>query len=401
MDYMKNLYCLATLAAALLVFAACDHAPVGIFASIEQEVKIDDERNLPNGIAVNGIVEFDGYYFVSAPTVYRRPVANTTGGEPSQWTPVASPIAGARNLRMVHLESAGALYAVFVDDAGVTKSLHALDSAGGNWTEVTLPSGATGGLVSVFAAGPAGTDRLFLSVFEGPNDYRLFSSPDGTAFAAVTDSATSTALSMPTPATDVAYTTDGATDNWWIAGRTRFLTGAEPTPATDPLIVSDYGGSTLSDVDGFSGLYFGGPAGSPRLYLSTLTGQVFRYDPNNVAAGFVAAAGTITFSDDPVPLTDFAYVEGSDGFQSVVVGTEGYGYYEIDPATLDISMPARSGNYLASELSRASIHAFYVDTNADLPTGAPSGVDLMFAGTAGLGLWKNYYKGESSLWTRE
>ncbi len=97
---------------------------------------------------------------------------------------------------------------------------------------------------------------------------------------------------------------------------------------------------------------------------------------------------TTSSGDDDRKYTDIAYVDFGAEFNGLVVGldvtgTSAGGYYEVDDG-LGTDRPD-GDNYRAADISDASIHSFYVDTDND----------TLFALTYGGGLWSaTYEKGE-------
>lgn len=370
-------------------FSSCDHAEIGIFASIEQERKIEDERKLPNAITVSGITELDGFYFISAPTIYRRSTSNTTDGALSEWEPVDGPTADQQNVSLVRFgdETNGELVAVFASGDGTTHRLYRRGATDAAWTEVDLGT-ISGQLSLMTASSDPGT--VFLTVLAGANDNRVYITSDMQTFDQVLDS-DGNPLSSPTPFLDVAY--DGTA--YWLASRAVLATGADPSASTTDATADPGFPETLED---YSGVFYGGAAGSERLYVSTSVGVV----GSVTGAAWATTDEPESVGDDIVPFTDLEFVQGSDGFAAIVVGTDGYGYREVDPDTLEVTVPSRDGNYQSSELATAAVLSFYVDDSApDLPAAAPAGVDLLFAGTSSMGLWKSYYEGQAAFWTRE
>jgi hypothetical protein len=126
--------------------------------------------------------------------------------------------------------------------------------------------------------------------------------------------------------------------------------------------------------------------GTETLYVTTLGGGLFAFDGTDWRAysdgeGFSSQDTTVPFVD----ITDVA----SDDFSALLVATDGFGYYEVDRDSLEPSQPARAGNYLSSPLATSAMTLIESDGN------------LVFAGTASQGLWRNEYDSAITAWARE
>ena len=173
---------------------------------------------------------------------------------------------------------------------------------------------------------------------------------------------------------------------------------------------------TLPSGTTFRGLFYGGPSGEEAVYISTSTGYLVRFEDGS----FSTQESALSINEEAVSFSDVAYVEYED-VALLLVGTDNHGYFQLtdgDDAGSQIDLTTiapfanlpdqagTGGNYLPSELSDGAVTTFFVDTspaimpveNAPTP---PAGSPLVFAGTVGLGLWRNYYYQDETLWVRE
>ncbi|MFW5717376.1 MAG: hypothetical protein ACOC0E_08025 [Spirochaetota bacterium] len=399
----------------LLFFVGCAEQPYGIFASIERERKVVDERDLGNEINVAAVARAGERMFVAAGAAYSRAVDSEEvyqADEPN-WQEWGDPIdAPASNYTTTSLVAAdlGAgerVYAVYTSLNGDDSGLYELDPA-----HVDDGFTAVGGakalsevdaFLKAFAFEHGGTEWVVVSAALGPNEYALYASDDGTAFDRVGGSAFST----PAPVIDVA--TDGST-TVYLTAKQLYVTADAPDAGTEPAEPAGATGKT-SDA-AFTGTEYA--AGT--VWLADDAGHLYTSDDFG-ATDWTRNESPYDIgptSSDPVPFTDFAAVpRGAETL--IVVGTRGYGYRVIGDAatsgadTTPSSPGSTESNYEASDLSTSVVQTFFVDTEqvGGYPVSTDAGVrewtgTLLYAGTVNQGLWRALSSEDGAIqWVRE
>ncbi|TVR31857.1 MAG: hypothetical protein EA404_08860 [Spirochaetaceae bacterium] len=369
--------------ASLLVLAACERGPVGIFASIEREVAIQ-EGNLLKNAAVNGMVEADNgngtaYYFaaVGGRIRYRR-----ADGDESDWSSISNPSAyrtnHSRPTSIVKLN--GTVYVSFVEGERKRSGLFTLEPA-------TRSYNAQGSISSdnhvarLFALG----NELFASIQfkeEGEDaEFELWHL--GEAGSASLPGAPISGL-QERPFISAA--TD-ETNYWFITSDAIFHTGTavdEVAPVDKPAAI----GTSLGGV-----FFHGGD-----LYLSSRDGRTAR----GGSTGYISVSDALPtpggswlapVTESDRAFTDFAYAADIDAFADGVLFIGTYrtlsgrsvvspgGYMEIPGAAFDSPQRPDGNSYQASELSKSAVMQIFV----------PSQGNTIFALTGGRGLWRGDY----------
>ena len=370
--------------ASLLALAACERGPVGIFASIEREVAIQ-EGNLLKNVAVNGMVEADNgsgtdYYFaaVGGRIHYRR-----AGGDESDWGSISNPSGyrtnHSRPTSIVNLS--GTIYVSFVEGERKRSGLFTLDPATRSYTAQGSIS-SDNHVARLFALG----NELFASIQfkqEGEDaEFELWHLGSGAGADLSAAQSISGGIGRQ-ERSFISATTDG-TNYWFITSDTIFHT---PTPIAqvDPVDKPAAIGTSLG------GVFFH----DTRLYLSSRDGRAARGGSTgyiSVSADFGGSwLPPITESDRA--FTDFAFAGAIDAFSDGVLFVGTYrslsgrsvvspgGYMEIPGPAFDNPRRPAGNSYQASELSKSAVMQIFV----------PSQGNTIFALTGGRGLWRGEY----------
>ncbi len=121
----------ALLLGGLLLFAACEEQPYGIFASIEREQDVPDSE-LGEDATIFGMAQLGDEYWLSYMRLQRRPV----GGGPSDWGGAPHPSgfssSGDHALSLVG-EPGGAIYAAFRNNKATSWNVFKRESVDGDW----------------------------------------------------------------------------------------------------------------------------------------------------------------------------------------------------------------------------------------------------------------------------
>lgn len=397
---------LAILTAAIL--SSCTRGSVGIFASIEQEVKTQ-KSNLSETSAITGVAQTDSHYFASLGNIARRPI----GG--SEWVGAGNP-AGIESPISVALVQLGPpnsrqYYAAFNSQEGSDYGLFELsiDSAGSvTWTELDLAYDNTKNVAEIAALVAVNTDpttdqfpdKLFASVRTGFQNgeplFALIENPAGIGGAE----------KIVIENSDNLY--DGAVDaaagNYWFVGSKGgiFFYDGTTTPATR-LVGTDGTYPTASDGTkgkSFSGVYsvntsLLGGSGIAGLFVSDSDGRIW-YTKDQGANWRMSDLSGRAF-------TDMIWVPsaGNNGAGALLVGTkpviqEGIsdqGYYEVqltmdgsDNVTFDGLETPNSSTYDTSDLQDATVRTFYLPDDA-----ATKATNQVLVLTGGIGLWNVIY----------
>lgn len=402
-------YIIALLALTALL-GSCTRGSVGIFASIEQEVKTQ-KSNLSENSPITGVAQTSNHYFASLGNIARRPIVGGDWGGVGNPPGIDSPISVA----LVQLGPPGSreYYAAYNSQEGSDNGLFQLtieESTGRvEFTELDLAYDNTNRVFEIAALVAVDTnldgfgDRLFASVRSGSqNDEPLFSLLENPAGVGGVETAI-------IEGTDNLF--DGAVDNggniWFVgakggifyydtgAGTTTRLTGPDddPTyPATADATGKSFSGVYSIDRGELTG---SATAGTVALFLSDTDGRVWAtYDDG----------GTWVNRDlTGRALTDMIWVPnaGDGGAGALVVGTKpvipqgisDQGYYEIELTATDSEVTfdgldaPNDSSYDTSDLQDATVRSFY---RPDDGSGGLSNNQL-FVLTGGIGLWNVIY----------
>ncbi|MFP4300779.1 MAG: hypothetical protein ACLFQZ_02010 [Spirochaetaceae bacterium] len=398
-------YVIALLALTALL-ASCTRGSVGIFASIEQEVKTQ-KSNLSENSPISGVAESENHYFASVGNIARRP---TDGGE---WGGVGDPpgIDSPISVALVQLGAPGdrEYYAAYNSQEGSDNGFFRLtidDSGDVEFTELSLQYDKSvneiAALVAVDTDLDGFGDRLFASVRSGSsNDEPLFSLLENPANVGGNEETL-------IEGSDNLF--DGAVDNggdiWFVGqkgGVFRYDTSGSSVdrlrnPTDDPI----YPHTEEVAEGGFSGVYSidrgdlpgGGTAGTTVLFVSDSDGRLWATDDDGTSWDMKDLSNRA--------FTDMIWMPsaGPGGEGALLVGTKPVvqqglsdeGYFEVDLSASDgevsfgdLRAPDAS-SYDASELQNASVRGFYRPNDGGNPS-----EDQVFVLTEGIGLWRVIY----------
>ncbi|NBF38882.1 MAG: hypothetical protein GVY14_00550 [Spirochaetes bacterium] len=378
----KGLAATMALVLILLLSGCGDRGDVGIFASIEREEKIE-KSNLPE-VSTAGSMVYDAVedkYYVALGQLYARDRTD------NDWDDVGHP-SGYEDGHTLDIVSVnGIIYVAFFDTLSTKAELFTLNPSNDNFTKVWNPGKEISKLIGIDPDGDGTDEELFaVTVDSNKRSYNLVFEPQGAATQVLTD---------------VPKIIDGAAAYWDGSGAYYYFV------ASGAVFESYQGGSGSTGTPGdiapssdhpsgmvqFSGVTFvpnAFPTGAneERLYLSS---------PKGKTAFITDWTGTGTWQlendDNDRRYTDIAYVDFPD-FTGLVVGLDtreasSGGYYEVDSG-LGTDRPD-GDNYRAADISDASIHGFYVDSDNN----------TLFALTNGDGLWSATYDGGEPEWSWE
>lgn len=364
-------------AALALALTGCQEPITGIFHHLAAQ-KPPIDRNLPNDLTIGGVVRWGGRYVVAAGKTWSRAVGATEAGD--TWTSMTSTYDGeSKNAVLLPLvrwrpaDGAPSLLAgaLFVDDDSFAL-LRAADVKAGSvaWSSVRDPAvrDADGDGREVIGLFTPDEDEsvLFAVVAEkrGANATYTLLSAVSSASGAPQFTVELTELTYPVD----AMAADGAGAYWAVAGadlHTGPLGGMEKS-TTPP---------ALTGGEQFRGVVYAPP---DRLLVSGSAGTLWR-SPDR--GGAWEDPVTITVSQAEVPLAGMAAVGAT-----VLIGTDGYGYY-----TSVLSGEALSVNRLpitTEAIYRSSIRGFRVDRETGGPANETDGTAAtVFAITTRDGLW--------------
>ncbi len=388
--HLELFYCIITAVAVFSLYTSCNKDGVGIFYSIEKETPTVN-NNLPDDSTISGFAQGNNTFYVGAGKIFSVSVSEFEPGN-TIWSELTAPAASTEDDVYQALDVAyfdGNLYACYAPVAGSSNNpgYAAYVRNGSDWMAISQDGG-----VGLMTAG----DYLFLIVDDTADSspkYDLYVSDDGTVFSLVLDD-------HPFPA-DMAY--DEENDTYWLISGSSLLsaTGTELTAGTDFTEPASYPATT-----GFTGIHYSQAISC--LFLSTREGTVYE-SPDGSWNG----APVQNLGENLGDFTDYYTDYSVDVTRAVVLlGSKG-GYYEkefsmdnsTNPVTVtavtDFQAPELSTNenYLSLELSTCVVRGFYAYPD----TGSLQFDSVVFAMTAGYGLWSNILDTESDTreWNRE
>ena len=399
------------------LLAGCSRSPYGIFASIERERAILDDRNLEHDLNVGAIAKAGGTYFIAAGTLYFRDQDALVEGAWTrpEWSAVPAPGLNYTTTSLVSVDfgSGSRVFAVYSSPDGLTHGLYEINvtSPVSSPTLRLQTTGSANALGTLFAVDDGGTNGwLMVNYTTGPGAWSLYAATgvangDGSDFAAIAGTESTE------PYIDVV------------------------ADATLTNVVYLRSNSLLVDTAGI-GVSPGDPAGVPGrtsparftgalydsvgdlFWLADNEGFLYSSPPGFAAWGRNAEAHPTSTATNagPIPFTDFAAVPRGAA-TVLLVGTQGYGYRVIGnagavSATTDVDLPGVDGsNYEASDLATGVVQTFFVDpspvVNYPVPTAGGDPYEywsghLLFAGTPGRGLWRALSSDDGPIqWLRE
>ncbi len=419
---MKKLILLFYITLILIMIGAC--SKVGIFYSLENEVKVADKNNLNDKAAFENLIDTNpgaasGYYIGNAGmTVYYR---NKVGSF-SNWSSLTMPkTAGTKDfasdvttssmvligteLYVSRISHDGGSYVsgvfrldydlITTDPAGVVLS---------DWTEITSYEGVETAFMyyKLFTAnGGLYINELNKFIEADDNNNQTTSSkvyysgitPESTLIGAYTDISPNLDFAQDTYTTEevIGMAYDGAS-HWLIYNNPHknvkkgyAYIDSDPSFATATASTDSKNTTTM-----VSDIFFYDDTTTDYILISDVAGAIYTY---NVTTPGWGSNITVSAAGIDCIFHGFADIDNlSTG--KVIVGTTAYdsnvgeGYFQINMTTLAIDKDDQfASNYSSSDLSDSSIAGFLMDTN----------YNRLFAYTEDEGVWLNI----SSEWSLE
>lgn len=369
------------LLAALLALSSCrDLGLQPVFYALSQEIPLGDDKGFPDEASVFRMIEFNDagtdYYLAAAGRLYIREVLTGT------WAAVAPP-PGLDNAWCDTLElSSGTIYAGFFNSSngagyGLYTAPTTVPLTSSSWAAAT-DTDVQAADVQVTLIRVAG-GQLFVATNTGDNVNALYSSGDGTNFAAVTG----------VPATAAILDVESFGGSYWIlAGASLYSAGAPAGPfAVYSTGTGSPPNSPLSGAPVSGGLFVTGGT----LYLSAGNGHL--YTTTDGSAWSRTATAFLDDSEESATrFTAFA-APGAD-VGAVYVGTQAQGYRRIPggDVTGGAGTLTREPAYNITALYSGSLNFLFYDA-ANL---------RLFLGTNSSGLWRgDYASGSTWTWKQE
>ena len=363
---------------------SCNESEIGVFYGLAHEEKVKNYA-LPDHCTSETMVKTGGYLYVAASSIYKK---KAEGGE-LDWHKISSP-SGYHNVTEMGL--AGDTIYILAYDSDDAKPYLFSGSGDGSWERKTTP---IDGKISRMRVA---NDVIFITDREG----HLYSG-DGSSFSKDSSLPDSKLFKTSTGNFDLTY----GGGSYYLNAQYKLYRGApdnwtEFTPMHNDKIWKD-------KEDVFTRLYYDEDEndGAGRLYTADNSGYIYAVDSPS------GASGTSWVKSDSHAASGMGLqglvvlrVPTSSGSKHKVLlaGTgvnAGRGYFEVhNPRTsdrdyLDPKRPRHSieilsdyYDYMAFDLSKASINSFFVDDYGDGST-----FDF-YALTYGYGVWKNTNKGD-------
>lgn len=396
-----------------LFAVACRH-PVGLFASLEEEIAVDEERGVPTSDGMQEMLLSGGNYYAAFTSLYVRKAAESRDldGSPSrQWSKVGKPEdLGSDDTLGSIAEYGGHIYAVYGGE--VYRRPNDGGDESGDWESVweSGNSRPTGRASRLFAA----AGELLVSVRtdtdvgeddETVGEYKLYEWDDGN-----TDWNTNE-VDFDTTGNEVSFiyaVVQRDTNDIFIATHGNIYQagglGGNFTPEDTTITSGSYRDLLVADTNG---------DGNNTLY-SAAKGRILSYDGSDWTAG----SKQTDDEDDPVQFTSLGWytdsrvIDDSDASNGyLIAGSLDNGLYEAEDGNLgtleyegaESTLFGRGGNYLTTQLSENGIQSIFVDDPGQ-GSWRSSGPHI-FIGAAGQGLWRGEFDEDDELndlyWRRE
>ncbi|TVQ25286.1 MAG: hypothetical protein EA383_09160 [Spirochaetaceae bacterium] len=392
----NTLYRLTAVAAALLVaLSACTHE-VGLFASLEQEIPVDEDRGFPTNGSIHALVFHEdgstGRYFAGGSSLWVRTAEDASEANLQNWSRISPPTSASRQTLDSMALVDGEIYAVY--DGNVYARPADGETAAGGWTRIDGDGDAlvAADVLRVFAVEVDGVGETFVVSATRPDETvgsRLLNS-DGTevdGLGAADNRGT-------------IYAVENFDGNIYVLTTAQLFRGGDTNLLTGMTAVTVPGStsSTFRDMQvrgNDDELWI---AGKGRLY---------------VGSGDLTVSTNWTRTDETTPEDSSTAVQfTSIGFltigstEYVLAGTMSNGLFEgeadefqsITPEGSGRVLIGRSGNYLTTQIAGRAVARIVVDQN-----GSARGLagPLVFLGAPGRGLWRGQPENGDFIWRRE
>ena len=347
----------------LFLFFSCNESDMGIFYGLKIEEKLKD-GSLPNSVTVGNMLKAGTKLYIAAGSVYTK-----TSGTEEDWSKVNPPSGYDLTISMANaFDGTEKVYAIFYTKNTANKGFFSFD--GNSWTSISTAS-LNGSLEQVNSA----NNVIFVSTRIAPNIAELYYYTGG-AFTKIN-------IDMVTSTFCVIH--DGT--DYYISNYNKIFKGSLPNPSLILQLDSRYdikglASGSLAGID--SNIYFTyWNRRNLRGYITVInnSGNILK----DSAIGTFMLHGIKFFN--------------VSGYQFLLCGTAGRGYYQIlNPNWDNINLERPKNNILAEnynstvELQNSVVLDFFIDGGSD---------GDLYALTSTRGLWKNSDSGGYRTWSIE
>jgi hypothetical protein len=346
----------------LLVFACSDNE-FPIFFYIENESEQVD-NSLDNTLSITGMGKSgEDYYLSGGGALYTRKHYDDI----KRWNSVKLPSKASycTAFRVVSKTTTGdRLYAGCLMEDGTYALFEGDPNRKPSWYEVTDTEIAGKQIVRLEEVTGGVQTQLFAVVLSS-GKYSLLYSDDGLDFSTAISDQADTIRNVTYSAGDTEF---------WAVSRSKVFTfsGAQVNS-----VFTEKTTNIPPDRGGYMGIgWFGIPFNL--YYISTEGGMVYSSSDGD---NWTASRGK-SVSDEDVPFTFFSAVPEGGPFENVLVGTVGFGFYEMEDGS--VASLSRLTEFTAHELYYGWVEEIFVDE------------EIVFCLTIGSGLWRNVF--ESGSW---
>ena len=376
---VKKIFSSVLILLALSLLVSCNESEIGIYYGLSREEKVKDYA-LPNSCTAESMIKLDGYLYVAASSIYKKKAE----GAELDWHKIPSP-KGYHNC--TEMGVANNTIFILAYDPDEAKAFLFSGSGDGAWERKETPIDKNISRMRV------ANNTIFITDRNG-NLY--YSTDSGASFTK--DDAISPLFNTSTGNFDLTY----GGGSYYLNAQYKLYRG---NPGSWTEFTPTHSGRAWKDrEDVFTRLYY--DEYDNRLYTADNSGYIYAVDSPSGASGEswvksddntrsgLGIQGMIVLNIPTSAGNTHKVLLAGSGINS------GRGYFEVhNPRTekreyLDPDLPRRKTEvvseyyeYMAFNLSKAAINAFFVDEYSD-------GKSLDFyALTYGYGVWKNTDKG--------
>lgn len=357
----------------LFTLASCGEDERSIFWTIIN-AREEEDYSLDNNISVIAMTDDETNYYISAGgSVWWQEMTL----DDNEWKKVKIPGKASFCTAIEYYNST--FYAAFILESGIARLYSTTNPAAGSptWTRVVDPLIRNKQIIKFMAV----NSRLFISVLEPPIETEEDSEEEppytfslfylnGANFNEIHPKMTS----RKKPVIDICW--NGT--NYWATSGEKILEFNESLTTAIKIKTIEHN---------FSGILYQFSSG--RHYVSSERGNVYIYDGSDWES--LKKDELIEIDGKIVSFTDVMKVNGN-----ILVGTQGYGFFEMRDGTLDSLKRAGADNDMNSILSIDLYNSHIISFYKTYP-------DLIFFCTGGDGLYHNTFDGDrwSEDWVRE
>ncbi len=390
-SYFKAFCVLAALV--LLSVSSCEH-PVGVFASLEEEIPVDEDRGVPTDDYMRTmLISADGeYYFAEFTSLYvrRRAEDFDLDGEPSRsWRRIPKPEAVGEHDTLgsiAEYANDNELWAIYGGEL-FSRPNDGGETGRGAWSEETAP-GDISRASRLFSVG----NELLLSARISSTRYELYrrngSGWDRIGFDGVDDDRVNRINAI------VEFD-----NHYYVATKSRIY-------RTDDLGINDFEpeDDDLPTAANFRELKVGESNGETALFAA---GK--KYVSVTTNGTDWTTSDSKSHDGEDVQFTALGWYVAENGNGYLIAGTEESGLYEAPEGDLDrlrrqgsgAELFGRDGNFLTTRLSGGSVHRIFIDEEGR--SWRSQDKTHIFVGAPGRGLWRGEHDEEYEVltWRRE